>query len=305
MRALAIGVFLALTLPSPALGRNCTRAERADGDLWTQLSPRDHAGSIKRNLPWGLPVAVSPESSGRLVVLTEYVNHFDNELLIPLWSAERLAATKLDTVKSRINCFRPNPRVMPESDLEADYDEATYDQGHLTPSDDQSTSVRAMINTYFYTNMTPQLARFNQVTWRRLEAVIHDWARPRRPMYIMTGSIMDRDRDGARDPDQAALRVVPRGGLPPRVAIPSAFYKVVAYRRPGGGLATLSIILPHDGAELTGRTLGRHFQAHVTTIAIIERATGLHFFPGNAKPIFEAEDFCVFAGGAPASLCSD
>lgn len=304
MQALSFGALLLLVLSSPTLARNCTAAERADGDRWTQLLTRDHAGSINRNLPWGLPVATAPATAEHLVVLTEYVNQFDDDLLIPLWSVERLASAKLDTVKSRINCFRPNPRVLPQSDLEADYDEPVYDQGHLTPSDDQSTSVRAMVNTYFYTNMTPQFARFNQVTWRRLEAVVHGWARPRRTLYIITGSIMDRDNDGVRDADSAADRVQPRGGRPRRVAIPSAFYKIIAYRQQGGGIATLSIVLPHDASELTGRALGRHFQNHVTTVSRIERLTGLHFFP-ESTGIAEATDFCAFADGAPRSLCAD
>jgi endonuclease G, mitochondrial len=292
-----------LAIASPAVARNCTRAERADGDRWTQLSTRDYAGSIRRNLPWGLPVATTPPSNERLVVLTEYVNQFDDDLLIPLWSAERLASARLDTVRSRINCFRPHPRVLPESDLGDDYDDPTYDQGHLTPSDDQSTSVRAMVNTYFYTNMAPQFGPFNRVTWRRLEAVVHDWARPRRTLYVITGSILDRDNDGLRDSDLVAQRVQPRHGRPARVAIPTAFYKIIAYRRTDGRIATLSIALPHNATSLTGRALGQHFKDHVTTISALERATGLDFFP-NATEIVEETDFCVFADGAPRSLCS-
>jgi DNA/RNA endonuclease G (NUC1) len=159
-----------------------------------------------------------------------------------------------------------------------------------------------MVNTYFYTNMTPQLARFNEVTWRRLEAVVHNWAQPRRTLYIITGSVMDRDNDGLRDADSAAVRVQPRAGRPARVAIPTAFYKVIAYRKAGGGIATLSIILPHDAAKLSGRALGRHFQSHVTTVSQIERVTGLDFFPGSSG-LEEETDFCAFAGGAPKSLC--
>lgn len=294
--------FALLAAATPALARDCTRAEREDGNLWTGLSTRDHNGSIRRNLPWGLPLPTTSPTNERLVVLTEYVNQFDDDLLIPLWSAERLAAARLDTVRSRINCFRPHPRVLPQSDLAADYDEPTFDQGHLTPSDDQSTSVRAMVNTYFYTNMTPQFARFNQVTWRRLEAVVHNWARPGRTLYVITGSIMDRDNDGLRDSDSVAERVQPRHGRPARVAIPSAFYKIIAYRRTDGRIATLSIALPHEGTSLTGRALGQHFKAHVTTISALERLTGFDFFPDGAD-IVEEMGFCVFADGAPRSLC--
>ena len=159
-----------------------------------------------------------------------------------------------------------------------------------------------MVNTYFYTNMTPQLARFNEVTWRRLEAVVHNWVRPRRTLYVITGSILDRDNDRQRDSDAVAEKVQPRHGRPARVAIPSAFYKVIAYRRPEGGIATLSIVLPNDETRLTGRALGHYFQTRVTTISEIERVTGLDLFPA-ATGIVEETDFCVFADGAPKSLC--
>lgn len=238
------------------------------------------------------------------MVLTEYVNQFDDDLLIPLWSAERLAATRLDTVKSRINCFRAHPKVTPESDLDDDYDEKAYDQGHLTPSDDQSTSVRAMVNTYFYTNMVPQFGRFNRVTWRQLEAVVHDWAKPNRTLYVISGSIMDRDADGLRDQDSLAARVQPRHGRPARIGIPSAFYKIIAYRRADGKIATLSIALPHDEAQLTGRALGAQYEQHVTTIADLESRTGLNFLP-DASDIVEGTSFCAFADGGGSNLCGE
>lgn len=304
MRWLAVGALCCLCISAPAFGRNCTKAERADGDRWAWLSERDHEGSIARNLPWGLPIPKQPTTNERLVVLTEYVNQFDDDLLIPLWSAERLAAARLDTVNTRINCFRPHPRILPHSDLAADYDDEIFDQGHLTPSDDQSTSVRAMVNTYFYTNMVPQYARFNQVTWRQLEAVVHNWAKPSRTLYVITGSIMDRNKDGLRDFDHLAPRVQPRQGRPARVAIPSAFYKIVTYRRPDGQVAALSVALPHNETRLTGRALGQHFKQHVTTIAELERVTGLDFLP-DAAGITEETDFCAFADGAPRNLCGE
>lgn len=300
-------IFVALSFlffSSSALARNCTRAEKADGDRWAWLSKRDHEGSIARNLPWGLPIPTGQTTNERLVVLTEYVNQFDDDLLIPLWSAERLAAARLDTVKSRINCFRAHPKVTPESDLDDDYDEKTFDQGHLTPSDDQSTSVRAMVNTYFYTNMVPQFGRFNRVTWRQLEAVVHDWAKPGRTLYVISGSIMDRDADGLRDQDSLAPRVQPRHGRPARVGIPSAFYKIIAYRQPDGKIATLSIGLPHDKAQLTGRALGAHYEQHVTTIADLESRTDLKFLP-DASDIVEGTSFCAFADGGGANLCGE
>lgn len=291
-----------LALPGVVQARTCTRAEAADGDRWTWLNQRDHDGAIARNLPWGTPVPTGSTSNERLVVLTEYVNLFDDDLLIPLWSAEQLVARRAGRDSGRINCFRANPRVLPQSDLRRDYDEEIHDQGHLTPSEDQSGSVRANVNTFYYTNMTPQIARFNQVTWNRLEATVRRWVSADRPLYIITGSVLDRDGDGRRDADADAPRMQPRHNRPARVAIPSAFYKIIAYLQPNGRLATLSVLLPHDGTRLTGRDLGRHFERHVTTVSAIEQLTGLDFFP-TGPGLDEETEFCRYAGGSPRSLC--
>jgi DNA/RNA endonuclease G (NUC1) len=303
LRNSALAAMLAfLVLPGIAQARNCTRAEAADGDRWTRLSQRDHDGSIVRNLPWGVPVPTGPTTNEHLVVLTEYVNLFDDDLLIPLWSAEQLVARQPGPDSGRINCFRPNPRVLPQSDLKNDYDEEIHDQGHLTPSEDQSGSVRANVNTFFYTNMTPQIGRFNQVTWNRLEATVRRWVRTDRPLYVITGAVLDRDGDGRRDADADAPRMQPRHNRPARVAIPSHFYKIIAYRQPNGRLATLSVLLPHDGTPLTGRDIGRLFERHVTTVAAIEQLTGLDFFPAGPG-LDEETEFCRYAGGSPRSLC--
>ena len=40
----------------------------------------------------------------------------------------------------------------------------------------------------------------------------------------------------------------------------------------------------------------------MTTIADLERVTGLDFFPENPA-IAEETAFCAFAGGAPRNLC--
>lgn len=84
--------------------------------------------------------------------------------------------------------------------------------------------------------------------------------------------------------------------------MPTAFYKIIAYRNPDRSLTTLSIVLPHSDNRLSGRALGLHFEDHVTTISEIERVTGLDFFP-EGPTIAEASAFCTFAGGAPRSLC--
>lgn len=304
MRTFWVAVLAALAVMVPAAAaaedRSCSKAEARTGDRWTWLNARDHAAALDRHLPWGVPAETSLTTNERTIVLTDYVNRYDDDLRAPVWSAERIDWNRLGKV-DRINCFRPYPRAVSISDNANDYDEPLYDQGHLTPAADQDSSVTAMVNTFFYTNMAPQLGRFNRGIWGRLEAVVRTWVERKRTVYVISGSIFDRDNDKLRDPDSAAELMEPRHG-PARVAVPTAFYKIISYRAPDGRLATLSMVLPHRPVSLSGLKVGEYFQENVKTVAEIERETGLDFFPERAD-LAEESDFCAFAGGAPKSMC--
>jgi len=304
----AILLTIALAFGSPQAraqdqgkDRDCTAAEAREGDRWAWLNARDRRGSIERHLPWGEPTETVPTTGERTFVLTDYVNRFDTDLRVPIWSAERIDWSRLRRT-ARIDCFRPHPQAVSASDLLNDYDEPLYDQGHLTPAADQDSSVTAMVNTFFYTNMAPQHARFNRGIWGRLEAIVRTWVQRNGTVYVISGSVFDRDSDGRRDPDASAERMSPRRG-PARVAVPTAFFKIVTYRRADGRLSTLTIMLPHQPVRLSGRALGNYFQTHVTTVSQIEQVTGLNFFPNQAA-LGEETQFCTFGGGAPRNLCN-
>jgi DNA/RNA endonuclease G (NUC1) len=281
--------------------RNCTADESREGDRLAALSRPDSDGSVRRHLPWGEPRETSPTTNERTFVLTDYVNRYDSDLRVPVWSAERIDWSRLDRAV-RINCFRPWPGAVAATDNAVDYDEPVYDQGHLTPAADQDSSVTAMVNTFFFTNMAPQRGQFNRGIWKRLEGIVRNWVQANATVYVITGSVFDRDNDGRRDADSAAEPTEPRRGRPRRMGIPTAFYKIITYRRADGRLTTLSLLLPHQVVSVSGRAAGRYFQAHVTTVARLERLTGLDFFPTETN-IGEATDFCSFSRGTSATLC--
>jgi len=291
-----------LSTPATAKSRNCTAAERADGDKWLWLSPSDKDYSIRRQLPWGAPVANQPSPNEILLVQRDYVNSYNTDLRVPIWSAERLDAKRLGKVKDRINCFRADPRLTTaQASTPSDYDEPIYDQGHLSPDADQDSSKRAAVNTYIMSNMAPETCQFNRGIWQILEGITRGWSRSKKTLYVMIGSVFDRDGDGARDPDEAAPRMVSRNGQQ-RVAIPSAFYRISALKRADGSLEVLSILLPHDTANPDGDEALSYLRDHITTIAKIEALTGLKLFP-TAAHIEEASTLWPLAEKAPHSLC--
>ena len=83
-------------------------------------------------------------------------------------------------------------------------------------------SESAMINTFMFTNMAPQIGvGFNRGLWRHFESRVRKWARDHREVYVITGSIFDRDGDGVRD-DDADKEVTESGS---EVGVPSHFLR--------------------------------------------------------------------------------
>lgn len=287
---------------SPALAANCTAAERtvADAQLW--LSPADQAASVATHLPWGVPTDTGPVTNERLLTQRDYVIRYDADLRVPLWTAERVDAARLGNI-SREDCFRRDPRLPTAvASAPSDYDEPIYDQGHMAPFANQSTSTIAGHNSFVMSNMAPQTCQFNRGIWQILEGITRLWATENGTVFVFSGSVFDRDGNRARDPDASAQRMLARNGTS-RVAIPSHFYKVIALRRPTGPIETLSIMMPHDNANPDGPAALRYLQAHVTTIAAIERVAGIDLFPGTSG-IREATTVWPFRGTQPRSLCN-
>ncbi|HEX9931447.1 MAG TPA: DNA/RNA non-specific endonuclease [Allosphingosinicella sp.] len=304
IRALAALLFALWTLivSAPAAAANCTPAERAAADRQLWLSRADQAASVAQHLPWGVPRETGAVDNERLLVLRDFVIRHDGDLRVPLWTAERVDHSRLGNV-GREDCFRADPRLPAvEAATPRDYDEPIYDQGHMAPFANQSTSQIAGHNSFIMSNMAPQTCQLNRGIWQILEGITRLWAAEHGTVYVLSGSVFDRDGNGARDPDEAAERMVSRNGGR-RVAVPSHFYKVIAVRRPDNSVSTLSIMLPHDAANPDGAAALRYLTEHLSTIEEIEQVAGIDLFPAGAE-IEESRTLWPFQGRQPRSLCN-
>ncbi len=286
---------------SPAAAANCTAAERQEADRWLWLNERDRNASVEKNLPWGAPVPLIAVTNERQLIHWDYVIGYDADLRIPVWTAERVIGSELGKV-GRSDCFRKDVRLSSaDASAPADYSEPIFDQGHSTPSANLTASKIAVHNSFVMSNMTPQFCQFNRGVWQILEEIVRRWAVEYGTVYVISGSIFDRDADNSRDPDEAALRMKSKSGKK-RVAIPSAFYKIIAIRRPDGGPETLSILLPHDQTDLDRAEAVAYLGRNVSSLARIEQLTGLDLFPNAATTGVESPALWPFSGEPPRSL---
>jgi len=284
---------------------DCSPEQRAEADKLLWLNRRDAAQALNFHLPWGVPQSSPTRDGERLLVQRDYVINYSDQLLVPLWTAHRIDANELDKVK-RIDCFRRDPRVpAPFASLRTDYDEPVFDQGHLTPNGDMSRSLMSVLNSFVLTNMAPQHCFFNRGVWQIFESLVRLWIKDRPTVYIITGSVFDRDGDGKRDDDGAAVRMVSRNGKT-RVAVPSHFYKILIHQTSDGQVEALAALLPNDQTDLDGDDAIRYIEEHLVSIQDVQTVTGVMFFPevpGALPP--KASVLWPIEGSKPHSLASN
>lgn len=189
-----------------------------------------------------------------------YAVGYSYDLKIPVWAAYRITHESANTVNvDRSDDFRINPSVPARyrSDR-ADYRGSGYDRGHMAPSGTIDYSREANSETYFYSNIVPQLPGFNrdgfghQGVWGFLENEIRDWVRDRGELYVVSGAIASG-----------------RQTIGNSVAIPEAFYKIVIDLKTADSIAFL---LPHE------ENLKDQAAKFIVSIDRIEEVSGLDFF---------------------------
>jgi endonuclease G len=214
--------------------------------------------------PWGEPAG--QDSSGVLLLKTAYECFHSPRLKLSCWVAYR--AEGEDSFSTRYSGqFFPDPDLKPGSRAEpADYtvgylmDLVGFDGGHQA----RDATIRkfgpeAQRETYSLANITPQHSQLNEGLWQDIEAAIRAWSSPERPVWVVTGPVFFAD-----------LETTWVG--PDRVAVPDAYYAVIARgRRP----YVLSFLVPNL-AEGPWHTSLKPFLASVDSV---EKLTGLDFLP--------------------------
>ncbi|MDD3155024.1 MAG: DNA/RNA non-specific endonuclease, partial [Victivallaceae bacterium] len=81
----------------------------------------------------------------------------------PAWVIYKLTAEEVQNkVAKRSNQFKPDPEIPTGSAALADYRKSGYDRGHLAPAADMAWSAKAMSDSFYLSNMSPQVPAFNR-----------------------------------------------------------------------------------------------------------------------------------------------
>lgn len=151
-----------------------------------------------------------------------------------------------------------------------------YDRGHQCPSADRLTNVAANMQTFYGTNMTPQLSDFNQNLWASLEGRVRSWGDACDTLYVVTGCVVaPNSTSGA----EGAIGGYAWDNVQNKVAIPKAYYKaVLRYSKTSnvgwGGYAACAIYLEHKNygsSAFINKSMSM-------SIDELEKLTGVDFF---------------------------
>lgn len=188
-----------------------------------------------------------------------YSSHHQN----PEWVAYQLTAKQATLAgKAKRVSFKADPLCATTANSRV-YSGSGYDRGHLVPAFDRGFNKEAMEETFYMTNVVPQVPAFNRGIWKKLESKVRKWAKVEQRLYVITGPLLRNNIEGVE-------RIGENGPTVPR-----GFYKIV---------------LDYDGSYRKGiafmfknKDTDQPLEKFVTTIDLVEEYTGIDFFPNLTK----------------------
>lgn len=250
-----------------------TATPSQDDDGASQDAQPHTAGTVA--LPKGLEYPACEGGSGKKDhqrrQLTHYALCYRESYEQAEWSAYRLTEAQLDRKAKRTDDFREDPEIKTQSATPADYKGTGYDRGHLTPAADMGFDKKAMSETFYMSNMSPQAGPFNRGIWRLLEEQVRGWTQKFGRVYVVSGPILDKPA--------SKLKKIGKSN----VSVPERYYKVILAplyaddkdrRSPedAADVAAIGFILPNDECK------GKKFWDYAVSVDEVEKATGIDFF---------------------------
>lgn len=232
------------------------------GDISSKSKPNYQQNS---NSSGSVPLNVDkrnflPEDSESEIIHHSYYSLGYNEKLeVPNWVAYKLTEESL-RIKNvpRADRFKTDPEVDHRSAKHSDYSHSGYTRGHMAPAGDMAFSKDAMQESFYMSNMTPQIRTLNNGIWRELEENVRDWAYDNDEIYVVSGPLF------YGKPSKYI-------GKSTKVAVPDAFFKAILDIE-GSKQKSIGFIIPHEKSD-------KHLREYAVTIDDIEKETDMDLFP--------------------------
>lgn len=182
---------------------------------------------------------------------------------VALWVAYPLCKFYTNGSVGRTNEWALDPLLGEDSAAPFGGYAGSYARGHQIPSADRQCCYEANAQTFYGTNMTPQLNAHNEGIWAELEGRVRGWAKASDTTYVVTGVMVSPD--GKKEKDSYGKSVT----------VPDAYFKAVLKYSKSSTLGTwnaAAFYLEHKDYS------GNVSKEHSMSIDELEELTGIDFF---------------------------
>lgn len=183
--------------------------------------------------------------------------------LVSVWVAYPLNKDYTQQKVQRTDAWAYDPHL--GKDLSAapfSYYAGDYARGHQLPSADRLCSKEANKQTFYGTNIAPQLNEHNEGIWSNLETRVREIANSSDTTYVVTGCVVDGATETSTDSDGKTI------------TIPVAFFKALLRYQKGAETEWAGAAFYTEHKNYTNKDL----KAISMSIDQLEELTGIDFF---------------------------
>lgn len=183
---------------------------------------------------------------------------------IALWVAYPLCSDYIGS--GRTDAWGYDPKIPDEYEplLNHGWPERGFDRGHQIPSGSRNANTAMNCQTFYYTNMTAQVSRFNQGLWANLENRVRGFVSVCDTLYVVTGPIFDSGEPERWTEDNA--------GNP--VAVPDGYFKaVLSYSVSSSAYYSVAFVYDNEEYSRSNPTA-----SDMCSVSEVEAITGFTFF---------------------------
>ena len=255
--------------PDPS-GKNVNRNTAADlkknREGWRLEFPRFYQGT--NNI---YEVTHSTTEGGERMI--NYSVEWDGTLKANRWTCYEMYNQIMQKNVKRKNEFKPDPDI--PSDMQTtlkDYSGSGFARGHLCPSGDRLYSREQNKQTFYLSNMQPQIQGHNGGIWQQLEDKVRSWAGNCDTLYVVKAATIDKAEYICNEADLneiAEKEGEAAGSLHFPGIVPKYFYMaLLAYKKETNTYRALGVWSPHY----------KQSEPEYITIEELQNRTGIDFF---------------------------
>ncbi|MBR1889694.1 MAG: DNA/RNA non-specific endonuclease [Alloprevotella sp.] len=201
-------------------------------------------------------------------VYRSYEMLYDTDLKMAYWVAYPLCNFYTNGSTGRTDAWAYDPALSETQQANLSGGISGYDRGHQIPSADRQVCSEANAQTFYYTNMTPQLGNgLNQSIWANLEMAVRGWSSNVDTLYVVTGAM-------PTSPSNTSISYA-RDRSGQQICVPKYYFKALCrVNRSTGQAYTIAFKLDHKNYSS-----GDSYRNYALSVKDLENLTGFTFFP--------------------------